>query len=67
MQTSRSVLFPFLLRFVADGAVFVQWCPGVPSPRRTAPRGELLSEYFKVGQTGSCFVRFTSKDFQCLQ
>lgn len=56
-----------IFHFVASGAVFVQLCPGVPWQRQTAPGEELLSEYFKVGQAGSCFVRFISKDFQCLQ
>lgn len=41
--------------------------PGVPQQKLAAPGQELLSEYFKVGQAGSCFVRFISKDFQCLQ
>lgn len=66
MQSSKSGLFPFF-HFVADGPVFVQLCPGVPLQSPTAPGEELLSEYFKVGQAGSCFVRFISKDFQCLQ
>lgn len=62
MQSSRSGLFPFF-HFVAGGSVFVQLCPGVPLQSPTAPGEELLSEYFKVGQAGSCFVRFISKDF----
>lgn len=66
MQSSRSGLFPFSL--VLPRGLSLSNCALVyPSRGEPAPGEELLSEYFKVGQAGSCFVRFISKDFQCLQ
>lgn len=66
VQSSSSGLFCSSLSWLL-GLSLSKLCPGVPQQKLAAPGQELLSEYFKVGQAGSCFVRFISKDFQCLQ